>query len=165
MMAMAMGMLPCVVRAQSTMDITALQKKLDEQKNTKPTDTNISKEQWQYIVTAENKQFKDLPGLTFKYMVFYKQEDFGSKNPAQIKHIKGAHPVEMLKAHEKVTFETDFVTLQQARLKAGWYFTDGAKPSANGALSGIWVRVYQGENLVAEMCKPTNLSFKETWEQ
>jgi hypothetical protein len=147
------------------MDITALQKKLDEQKNTKASDTNISKEQWQYIVTVENKQFKDLTGLDIKYMIFYKQEDFGSKNPAKVKHITGSHPVELLKAHEKITFESDFVKLEQARLKAGWYFTDGAKANATGALSGIWVRIYQGTTLVAEMCKPTNLSFKETWEQ
>src|SRR3954469_13386238 len=44
-----------------------------------------SREHWIYEISVENKSFKQLDGLEVKYIIFYKQEKFGSKDPADQK--------------------------------------------------------------------------------
>ena len=54
--------------------------------------------------------------------------------------------------------------MKKARLKADWYFNNGAKGKAKDELSGIWVRVYSGSELINEFAQPTSLKTKEEWE-
>ena len=49
-----------------------------------------SKEHWIYEISIENKSFKQLDGLEVKYVIFYKQEKFGSKDPAEEKRSNGS---------------------------------------------------------------------------
>ena len=42
-------------------------------------DANVTREQWGYEVTLENKAFKDLTGLEIKYITFYKTEQLAPR--------------------------------------------------------------------------------------
>jgi hypothetical protein len=127
-------------------------------------DTNVTKEQWGYEVTVENKAFKDLTGLEIKYITFYKTEQLGSKAPPALKHKSGASKIDAIKGHEKAEFHTDTVELKKSSLAGGYTYADGAKISVQDALAGLWIRVYQNGAQIAEFAKPTSLTTKEKWQ-
>ncbi len=56
------------------------------------------------------------------------------------------------------------MTLKKARLKADWYYSNGARGKAKDELSGIWVRVYSGNELIYELAQPSSLKTQEKWE-
>ncbi len=56
------------------------------------------------------------------------------------------------------------MTLKKARLKADWFYSNGAKSKAKDAVSGIWVRVYSGSELINESAQPASLKTQEKWE-
>ncbi len=123
-----------------------------------------TKENWAYDVTIENKTFKDLPNLEVKYVIFYSQEKLGTKAAADAKRQSGSLPLAVLKPHEKKMLTTDAVELTKAHLVGNWIYTAGAKPNANGALAGLWVRVYQNGQLFAEYANPSTLLTQQKWE-
>ena len=65
----------------------------------------------------------------------------------------------------KTTFETDPVTLKKARLKADWYYANGAKGKAKDEISGVWVRVFSGSEMIDEYANPSSLKSQEKWEE
>jgi len=158
--------LPAAHAGMDDLDITCVAKKLDQ--TTKVSsgggDANVTKEQWGYEVTLENKAFKDLAGLEIKYITFYKTEQLGSKAPPTQKHKSGASKIETIKGHEKAAFKTDAVELKKSSLSGGYTYADGAKISVQDALVGLWIRVYQNGAQIAEFAKPTSLVTKEKWQ-
>ncbi len=56
------------------------------------------------------------------------------------------------------------MTLKKARLKADWYYTNGAKSKAKDELRGVLVRVYSGDQLIGEFSQPASLKTQEKWE-
>jgi hypothetical protein len=127
-------------------------------------DANVTKEQWGYEVTIENKEFKDLTGLEIKYITFYKQEQLGSKAAPVLKHKSGSSKIDTIKGHEKTEFHTETIELKKSSLTGGYTYADGAKIAVQDSLAGLWIRVYQNGAQIAEFAKPTNLTTKEKWQ-
>jgi hypothetical protein len=127
-------------------------------------DANVTKEQWGYEVTLENKAFKDLTGLEIKYIAFYKTEQLGSKAAPVLRHKNGTSKIETIKGHEKAEFHTDAIELKKSSLSGGYIYADGAKISVQDSLAGLWIRVYQNGAQIAEFAKPTSLVTKEKWQ-
>ena len=121
-------------------------------------------EQWIYAVSVENLTFKPLAGLEAKYLIFYKQEQIGSKGPARLQHKSGSFKLPDIDAHGKGSFTTDTVDLKKALLNGNYHFVNGAKAKAEDGLSGIWIRFYLNGALFAEYTRPSTLSSKEKWE-
>ena len=130
--------------------------------DTKQSSRQAAKERWKYDVTLENKTFKEMTNVEIKYIVFYTQEHFGSKDPASARRKNGSLSFPSIKPREKKSFSTEPVELKKAQLNSGWYFADGGKEKAQDALTGIWVRVYQNGEQFAEYANPSNLT-KEQW--
>ncbi|MEI8341723.1 MAG: hypothetical protein WCH43_09345 [Verrucomicrobiota bacterium] len=122
------------------------------------------KEEWAYMVTVENKSFKPLTGLEAKYIIFYKQDQIGSKVTPRLQRKSGSCTVPEIQASGKNSFTTNSVELKKSVLTGNYYFTNGAKTKAEDGLSGIWIRIYLNGNLFAEYTRPTSLSSKEKWE-
>ncbi|MEY2537045.1 MAG: hypothetical protein QOG67_785 [Verrucomicrobiota bacterium] len=122
-----------------------------------------SKEHWIYDVAIESKSFKQLDGLELKYVIFYKQEKFGSKDPAEEKRIKGSVSIGALKPHEKRSVTTTPVELNKTQLDGNYYFSSGGKERAQDSLVGVWVRVYQNGQQVTEYANPSTLS-RQHWD-
>src|SRR5437764_11170165 len=104
----------------SDLDIafTTLAKKVEGESNSGNESGGVmeSKEKWGYEFTIENKTFKDFTNLDVKYIVFYRQEQLGTKTAAQTKHKNGSKPVPVVKSHDKVTLNTDAIELKKSHL-------------------------------------------------
>ena len=123
----------------------------------------VTKEHWVYDVTIENKTFKEIKDFEIKYVVFFKKEQLGVKADATPRRQTGSVTVASLQPHEKKTQSTEAVELVKKHLVGGYHYADGARPNASDTLVGVWVRVRQGGQQVAEFANPSTL-LKEKWE-
>ena len=127
--------------------------------------TEIAEESWGYQVTIASHSFQEIPDLRVEYRIFSKHQRFGSKSAEpKPERTSGSKTLGRLQSNGKTSFETDSVTLKKARLKADWYYSNGAKGKAKDELSGIWVRVYAGDELIQEYAQPMALKTQEKWE-
>jgi hypothetical protein len=169
-----LSLLPCAAHADNpALDFSCVARRADQQtkeaqgKTTNGgTDTVVKvKEDWQYVVTLENKDaFTPLQNLEIKYIIFFKQEQLGSLAAPRLGRQAGSTKIDSIKGNDKVEFHTVSVQLEKASLQ-GAYYLNGAKTDANANLAGLWIRIYQNGNLIAEMCRPPTLSSKEKWEE
>lgn len=164
-------LLPTLLAAEPTnnpnLDIACVTRKMDEKTKdaTEKSRTSTTKENWQYVVTLENKAFDDMKDLEVDYIIFFKQEELGSTGPAATKRQAGKTSIQVLKGHDKTEFRTDPVELVQAALSGGYYYKNGAKNTADANMAGIWIRVSQGGKVIAEYTRPSNLASKEKWDE
>lgn len=127
--------------------------------------TESADENWGYLVTITNHSFKEIPDLRADYVLFSKHERFGSDSgEVDSKRTPGSKVLGSLQINGKASFETEPVALKAARLKGGWYYPSGAKRKAKDEVSGIWVRVYSGSELINESAQPASLKTQEKWE-
>ena len=139
-------------------------KRLDVKRSTSES-TETAEEQWGYVVTVTNHSFKDIPDLRVDYVEFSRHEHFGSKSgAAKDERTSGSKALGNLQNNGKTSFETDPVTLKKARLKADWYYANGAKGKAKDEMSGVWVRVFSGSEMIDEYAQPSSLKTQEKWE-
>ena len=60
------------------LDIHCVARRIDQTvKKASDGDANETKEHWVYDVTIENRTFKELTNLDFKYVIFFTQERLG----------------------------------------------------------------------------------------
>ena len=123
----------------------------------------VTKENWTYEVTIENKTFKDLTNIEIKYLIFFKQEKLGSKEAATPRRQNGSTTVDVLKPREKKVIKTNPVELKKSNLVGAYHYPDGARPNAQDSLGGVWVRVFLGGQQYAEYANPSTL-MREKWE-
>ncbi len=122
-----------------------------------------SEEHWQYIVSIENKRFQPLLGLEVRYMTFYTEAELGSKDAPQLQHENGNLIIEALQPHERKVFTTSPVELKKKHLIGRRHYVNGGRIKAEDALVGLWLRVYQGGQLIGEYANPSTLT-KEQWQ-
>jgi hypothetical protein len=127
--------------------------------------TEVAEEKWGYSVTIANHSFKEVPDLQLEYLVFAKHEKFGSKSgETRPERTSGKKSLGTLQNNGVAKVETDPITLKKARLKADWFYSNGAKGKAKDEITGIWVRAYSGSVLIGEFLQPATLKTQEKWE-
>ena len=149
----------------SDVEIHCIPKKVDASGNQNSASGSImrAKERWSYDVTIESKTFKDLSGLEMKYVIFFKHEKLGARDAATPRRQSGSVTIGSLKPHEKKSVTTNSVELDNAHLAPNYYYSDGGRQKAQDTLGGLWVRVYQNRQQLAEYANPSTLA-KEHWE-
>jgi hypothetical protein len=157
---------PSLIQAENLdVEIHCVPRKAGEKMNpgSGPGGKSVAKENWVYDVTIENKTFNDLANLELKYVIFFNQEHLGKKEGPKAMRQTGSVTLPLLRSHEKKSFTTDGVELTKAHLIGEYHYPSGAKPNAQGTLTGLWVRVYQGGQQFAEYANPSTL-MREKWE-
>lgn len=149
----------------SSFSIRAVAKRVDASmpQNHGDGSRTVSTEHWNYEVTVENTSFQPMAATEVRYMIFYKTEELGSKEPAKQEHQSGAFSVDALAPHAKKVFTTNTVELRKSHLTGQWYFSGGERIKAEDTLTGIWVRVYQNGQVAGEYANPSLLT-KEQWQ-
>ena len=144
-------------------DVKCEQKRFDVKRSASQS-TESAEESWGYVVTIANHSFKDIPDLRVEYVVFSKHQRFGSKSDEPKPERRSeSKALGNLPNNGKTNFETGQVTLKKARLKADWYYSNGAKGKAKDELSGLWLRIYSGNDLIDEFAQPAALKTEEKW--
>jgi hypothetical protein len=150
--------------APNDFDVKIESKRLGKDRQSNGTE-KVSTEQWVYNVTIENRAAKDFADLEVKYIVFTSDAKPGSNEPPKLLRKTGSKPVALIKSRAKTNFTTEPIELVKTQLAGGVTYGSGARPRSNDALEGMWLRIYKGEELVAEIVRPTNLATKESWEK
>ncbi len=122
----------------------------------------ISAEEWGYGVTIENKSFKDQDGLTAKYMLFVKDVGAGG---ASTRKGSGSFEIGALENNKKNVFTTNGIGVLKQQVKAGYYYKGTARSRLGDSLSGIWLLIYKGGELMGEYSSPQGLPSREKWEE
>ena len=155
---------PSLNAANSDFEIHCIPKRLDQNvKSASDGGAAVTKERWGYDVAIENKTFKTLSDLEVKYVIFFSQEQLGVKAAPTLRRQTGTFTIPTFQSHQKKMFTTDSVELKKAHLVGAWHYRSGAKPNATDTLAGLWVRVYQNGQLLAEYANPSTL-MRERWE-
>ena len=124
-------------------------------------------QKWSYLVTMENKSFKDVSDIEIKYVVYSKQSGYGyvqtvpiggRRTGAGLQRHEGTARIKLLKNNDKVTFSTDGVML--TTIAYDYY----SETLAKGALKGLWLRVYVGGKMVYEFMDPPDLNQQATFD-
>jgi len=126
----------------------------------------ISREQWAYEVTVENRCFRDLRNMEIQYIVFMKPDIPGQRMIAgriEWKRKTGAASIKLLKNCSKFSFTTEGMKLKGNWLTRGSY-KNGANRWAKDALKGVWLRLFMDGKQVAEYADPATLPGSEPWE-
>jgi hypothetical protein len=161
----AMSLLGSAVALATNFDVEihCVPEKVDESANPGSGHKATAKEHWRYEVTIENKTFKDLGSLEIKYVIFFKQEKLGMKAEATPRRQSGGTTIDLIKPHEKKSFGTDPIELNKSHLVGRYHYTSGAKINVQDTLDGLWIRVYQNGQQLAEYANPSTLT-KEQWQ-
>ena len=144
-------------------EVKCEQKRFEVKRSTSDS-TETAEEHWGYLVTITNHSFKEMPDLRVEYIVFARHEKSGSTSEVKSDRTSGNKALGTLQNNGKINFETEQVTLEKARLKLDWYDRNGAKKNAKDELSGVWVRVYSGSELLNEFVQLATLKAREKWE-
>lgn len=148
----------------SDLEIHILPKQVDQSGDHSSSGVTFhSSEHWTYDVTIENRSFKQMDGLEVRYVIFYKQEKLASREPPVMRRQKGNIDLGSLKSHEKRSVSTNSVELKKSNLSGDYYYPGNERQKAQDTLSGLWVRVYQNGQQIAEYANPSTL-LKEKWD-
>ncbi len=125
-----------------------------------------SAENASYTINITNNSSKDTEALDVKYIIFVERERVGQKKGTeQIEPIKGSAKAEPIKARQKTSVNTEPVTLHEAGLQGNYIYSGGGKLKAKDSVKGLWIKVYQGDKVVAEYANPSTLATKQKWEE
>lgn len=144
-------------------ELKADKKKVDEEKGRQGGNQTVTTKEIIYTISVTNKQFKPIPELQVKYMLFFASADAGVKEQAANNSQRGTETISNLAPNSTVNFDTKSIKLTTVDLDAGWYYTTGAGNRARDKANGIWVRAYNEGRLVAEYANPSTVSKKNTW--
>jgi hypothetical protein len=126
-----------------------------------------SYEQWGFNITLTNRSNQPLEKLRAEYVLFLDPSEqlIDSKEEAKLKRRRGQADVEPIAMSGRAQFRTDTVEAVKVALKSGWSWSDSdRKRTARDKLYGVWVRIYRGDDLIAETAIPNTLLTKEKWE-
>jgi hypothetical protein len=108
-------------------------------------------EQWGYSVTVTNRSLGPISGLRAEYALFTNDGNSRSRGSTS------SMPIGTLKSSGSIILKTNTVPLVKSAYKG-----TTAKP-AGGQLTGIWVRIYRGEDLISETSSPETIRTTERW--
>jgi len=128
----------------------------------------ISREKWGYTLDLANRGPRELKNLRAEYILFVKQDDFPGQPKGErsddLKRKKYKQELEPLLVHETRAVRTEPIETFRQKLAPGWVWggAGGNKPIRD-TLHGIWLRVYDGDQLIHESSTPETLMTREKW--
>jgi hypothetical protein len=145
---------------------TASRKRLNQSKERSGGNTLVQEKEIVYTVKATSKSFRDLTDVVIKYNILYEEEEHGSKEKPKVQNLSGKTVLPTMLTNKPVEFDTDPITLSEAKLASNWYFTSGASRRAKDRVVGLWFRAFDSEgNLLGEYTNPSTVRSKYSWKE
>ncbi len=116
-----------------------------------------------YNVTIQNKTSKALEGLRTEYRLFATVDDVHVKEKQGLKKKAYQSVIETIPSLERVVFRTGTISTYDMKYRGNIYSASTGDSRSRETLSGIWIRIYRGTELVHESCMPSTLSTTEKW--
>jgi len=145
-------------------EFKASKTRLDKEEAEKGNKT-ISTQSWAFKVELKNNNFADLTDLEVRYKIFVRGDDGSSTRSKQdVKIEAGTHTIESIKQNSTIEFVTKPVTLSSSQLDSDYYYTDGSRSKKKDTIYGIWIKVFQNGNEVAQFLTPSSIEGKVSWD-
>lgn len=118
-----------------------------------------------YKIKVTNESDLDLKNLQmqYRYFLFKNQVAADKRSAGKTMRVAGEIKIPSLRGHSDLDFETAQSDMMETELKSGYYWLGGGKARSEDELEGIWVRIYQGDKMIAEFANPSTLPKKEKW--
>lgn len=116
-----------------------------------------------YTVTVNNRSGLDFEDLRVDYLIFRTQQRPGISRDDLYERRSGKQEIKKLLRREDFRFDTISFPMQETRLSSGWYWADGSPRRSSANLEGIWLRIYDGEEMLFEYMIPEGLHSREEW--
>jgi hypothetical protein len=108
-------------------------------------------EEWGYNVQLTNTTLHSIDDLRLEYKI-YGRAFSGSRQTVE----SGTQTIEPLGSRKSVSFRTKAFRFNKARSTDGSY-------NYTGGVTGVWMRLYHGSNLLHEYVSPESIKTKEQW--
>jgi hypothetical protein len=112
-----------------------------------------------YDLTFQNQTLADLSGLKVDYLIFVERPHLGQPmtEPSRVEKFTGSQTIDVLSNHAPQTITTSAITLNKENLVGSWHYKNGGRIRAEDTVAGVWVRVSQNGQVVAEYANPANV--------
>jgi len=124
----------------------------------------VTEDKWGYTVTLENRTPKPVPALRAEYRLFATVDDIqvkATKKSLKKKACKTA--IEAIPELGRTTFQTETISATKTHYNGNIVSAGSGESSSRETLYGIWIRIYDGDNLLYEEAFPGTLKTTETW--
>jgi hypothetical protein len=155
-----------VMASSNDVTFTASRKRLDYSKDRSSGSTVVEEKEIVYTVKATSKSFKELAGVVIKYNIFFTEEQHGSTEKPKVRELAGKKVLPSMLTNKPMEFDTDPITLSEAKLSGSYYFTSGASNKAKDRVVGLWFRAFDAEGkLLGEYMNPGSVGSKYSWKE
>jgi len=112
-----------------------------------------------YELRLQNQSLGELSKLNVEYIVFVQRQKLGERmtDPPRIERVSGSEAVAALNNREPLSVMTTDFTLHKGALGGGWTYNNGGRLRAEDSVIGVWVRISQDGQLVAEYANPSSV--------
>ncbi len=166
MVLIAGGLAGEALASANDVTFTASRKRLDYSKDLSAGNKLVEEKEIVYTVKATSKSFKDLTDVVIKYNILYEEEEHGSTEKPKVRELAGKTVLPKMLTNKPVEFDTEAITLSQAKLASNWYFTTGASRKAKDRVVGLWFRAFDSEGtLLGEYTNPSSVISKYSWKE
>ena len=119
-----------------------------------------------YELRLQNQTTGDLSTLNVEYVVFIQRQRLGERmtDPPKIDRVSGSQAVDALNNRDPQSVMTKDFTLHKGSLGGGWTYNNGGRLRAEDSVLGVWVRVSQSGQLIAEYVNPSSVKSRG-WEK
>ncbi|MDR3401811.1 MAG: hypothetical protein P4L99_04855 [Chthoniobacter sp.] len=113
----------------------------------------------------QNQTLADLTQLTVNYILFVERQKLGARldQPSPVDRITGTQNIDVLSNRAPQSITTSEITLNKQTMGGGWTYNNGGRLRAEDSVVGVWVRVLQGGEVIAEYANPPTVT-KRGWD-
>lgn len=122
-----------------------------------------TEEKWGYSVTIHNKTSKPINNLRAEYRLFATVDNVHVKESTGLRKKAYSSPIETIPELSRTIFRTESISAFKMKYNGNIVSAKTGENRSRETLSGIWIRIYQGKDLIHETCMPERLSSTETW--
>lgn len=122
-----------------------------------------TEEKWGYAITITNKSSAPLEKLRAEYRLFATLDSVHVKEKQGLKKKAYQSPLETIPELGRIVFRTETISAKKMKFNGNIYSASTGDTSSREQLSGIWLRIYRGKELVYEASMPENLQLTEKW--
>ena len=127
----------------------------------------VLKKTWKesYGIELSNESQLDLENIRIAYLIIKFEDAVAAqkRTEGEVRYLTGETKVPALKARSKARVSTKKFPMMETKLAPGFVWPGGGKKTSEDDMRGIWIKVFVGEILAAEVSKPESLMRKESW--
>lgn len=122
-----------------------------------------TEEKWGYSVTISNKTPRPLDDLRAEYRLFATIDDVHVKEKQGLKKKSYQSRIETIPELSRTVFRTETISAFKMKYNGNIHSAKTGDTSSRETLSGIWIRIYRGGELLLETSTPDNLRTTQSW--